>query len=351
MKSYTKKALAGEEIFVGVDQDSKYWKVAIRTNDRELYNINIEAQWSCLKNFLMEYKEQGNPITIVYEAGYFGFGLYDEATAWGARCVVTPPSLMPIQQGNRVKTDKRDARKLALYLAKGLLKEIYVPTQQERNHRGVSRRRRQLIQDRSAVQARIKSVLRQYNIVLIEQYWSKTYLANLNALKLGDRYADESFRSLLSQYESLCQLISQQTRLLKELAQSELYQERVKILSSIPGLGLITVMEILLELQDVARFRRAEALAAYVGLTPAQHSSGDHIRMGRITRMGKHTLRAMLVESSWQLIRKDGTMRSKYEVIKQRAGGKRAIVAIARKLILIARRMLIDGTNYRLAAA
>lgn len=351
MSKYSKAALPDEKIFVGVDQDKKYWKVCIRTFDRELYNVNIEASWSCLKNLLTPYQEQGNTIMIVYEAGYFGYTLYEQATAWGAICIVTPPSLMPVQQGNRIKTDKRDASKLALYLAKGLLKEIYVPTATERAHRAVARRRRQILSDRVAVQARIKAVLRQHGWELMEKHWSKAYVANLHRLKLHDEYSQESFRSLLTQYEGLCLLEKQQTDLLRKLAKDARYADRVTRLCSIPGLGVITSMEILLELQDVARFRRGEALAAYVGLTPAQHSSGEHIRMGRITRMGKHTVRAMLVESSWILIRKDSGMRSKYEALKQRAGGKRAIVAIARKLLLIARRMLLDGTNYRVATA
>jgi transposase len=348
MKSYTKTVAEGERLFVGVDQDKKRWQVTIRTQDCELQTANIEAGWPSLEKFLSPY--HGHPIEIVYEAGYFGYSLYDAATAWGARCIVTPPSMLPQQQGNRVKTDKRDSRKLALFLAKGLLSEIYVPTPDERNHRLVARRRRQLISDRVAVQARIKALLRFYGIELMEKHWSKTYLENLQRLRLDKGYAQESFQSMLRQYQFLCQEVNKQTALLRALSQEELYQERVKILCSIPGLGLITAMEILLELQDVARFRRAEALAAYVGLTPSQHSSGEHVRMGRITRIGKHSLRAMLVEAAWQLIRKDQHMHSKYENIKQRAGGKRAIVAIARKLLLCARRMLLDGQQYRVAA-
>ena len=105
-------------------------------------------------------------------------------------------------------------------------------------------------------------------------------------------------------------------------------------------------MEILLELQNVSRFRRPEQLAAYVGLTPSQFSSADKIRMGRITGAGKRTLRAALVESCWHLIRKDKAMRKKYEQIKARAGAKRAIVAVSRKLILCIRRLLLDNRPY-----
>ena len=102
----------------------------------------------------------------------------------------------------------------------------------------------------------------------------------------------------------------------------------------------------MLELQDVSRFRRTEQLAAYVGLTPSQYSSADKIRMGRITGAGKHTVRSALVESCWHLIRKDKAVRKRYEQIKARAGGKRAIVAIAHKLILCIRRLLLDNRPY-----
>ena len=164
--------------------------------------------------------------------------------------------------------------------------------------------------------------------------------------KFNNRWMQQSFNQLLEQYEFLSAQIDKQTQLLKQLAQLPLYRDRVKILCSIPGIGILTAMEILLELQDFSRFRRAEQLAAYVGLTPSQYSSADKIRMGRITGAGKNTVRKALVESSWQLIRKDRAMRRKYEQIKARAGGKRAIVAISRKLILCIRRLLLDNRPY-----
>ena len=101
-----------------------------------------------------------------------------------------------------------------------------------------------------------------------------------------------------------------------------------------------------MELQDVARFRKADQLAAYVGLTPSQYSSGKNLRFGHITRQGKSSLRALLVEAAWRVIKKDGAMREKYDRIKTRAGAKRAIVAIARMLIIRLRRILIHKEPY-----
>ena len=102
-------------------------------------------------------------------------------------------------------------------------------------------------------------------------------------------------------------------------------------------------MQLLLELQDVSRFRRAEQLTAYAGLTPSPYSSADKVRLGRIPGIGKNTLRAKLVEASWKLITKDQMMRKKYERIKIRSGGKRAIVTIARTLLPRMRRISLDG--------
>ncbi len=113
---------------------------------------------------------------------------------------------------------------------------------------------------------------------------------------------------LLEQYHFLDGQIVKQTKLLCELSKTELYRERVELLMTIPGIGIIAAMELLLELQDVNRFQRADQLAAYVGLTPSQYTSADKVRMGRITRVGKNSLRATLVQASWALIRKDGVM-------------------------------------------
>ena len=343
--------LESEEIYVGVDIHIKTWYVTVRTEEVELFKGAIEGTWEKLKNILEKYK--GKKTIVVYEAGYFGYSLHDSIVKWGGECIVTPPSLIPQESGNRVKTDKKDSRKLAHYLAKGMLKKIYVPTPEERGHRQVIRRRRQLIGDRVRVQNRIKAELRFFGIDIGKPTgpWSKVYICNLKRVNLGNNWGQESYNRLIEEYEFLSSQVDKQTKLLKELSQTQLYKERVEILESIPGIGIIAAMEILLELQDVSRFRTAEQLAAYVGLTPSQHSSSDKVRMGRITGTGKNNLRGILVEAAWILINKDEAMNKKYQRIKLRSGGKRAIVAIARILVIRARRILLDEKPYELNRA
>jgi transposase len=182
-------------------------------------------------------------------------------------------------------------------------------------------------------------------------HWTDRYVQNLKALKFHDSFMQRSFEHLLEEYEAIDQLVKKQTHLLRDLSRHEKYAEQVEILQTIPGVGWLTAIEIILELQDVRRFRRSSSIAAYVGLTPSQYSSAEYVRMGRITKQGKWNVRALLVESSWRLIREDEELKEKYERIKARAGGKRAIVAIARSLIIRMRRILLDRTSYAVTVA
>jgi transposase len=346
------KALEPEEaLFIGVDLHKERWHVTIRTNDVELFSGSIPGRWESLLLLLNRYRRCA--IQVVYEAGCFGFWLHDHLLEHGVQCIVTPPSLIPQESGNRVKTDRKDSRKLAHLLAKGLLRRIFIPGKKECYHRQVVRRRRQLIGDRTRVQNRIKAELCFFGISISAPVgrWTKRFIENLNRIRFEDRFMQESFNRLLEQYRFLAEQIEKQNALLHELSEKELYRERVEILKSVPGIGTIAAMELLLELQDVARFRQADQLAAYVGLTPSHYSSADKIRMGRITKVGKHSVRAILVQEAWQLIRKDQAMREKYERIKIRSGSKRAIVAIARTLLLRVRRIWLDSVPYRLASS
>ncbi len=351
MRRLKEEMVDKEDLYIGIDLHKQRWHVTIRTFDVELFSASIPGTWEALYRVLARYP--GHPLQAVYEAGYFGFRLHDRLVNHGIPCMVTPPSLVPQEYGNRVKTDRRDSRKLAHLLAKGLLKRVWVPSEEELYHRQVVRRRRQLVRDRVRTQSRIKAELRFYGIHLEEPRgrWTQMYWATLRRIRFGNRWMQESFNRLLEQYEFLIAQIDRQTKLLRELSETALYRERVEILLSVPGIGVISAMELLLELQDVSRFRRAEQLAAYVGLTPSQYSSADKVRMGRITGIGKNALRSLLVEAPWTLISKDQAMREKYDRIKIRSGGKRAIVAIARTLLLRMRRMLLDGQAYELQRA
>jgi len=346
MRKYTKRRKKQTPLYVGVDLHQRSWHVTIISEEEDLFSGGIPPRWQALRSLLDRYT--GYMVHVAYEAGYFGFWLYDEVKAYGADCSVTPPTLLPMEYGNRVKTDRRDSRKLAYLLSKDMLKRVWVPSPRERYHRQVVRRRRQLVRDRVRIQNRIKAELRFHGIDIPAPMgkWTQIYFETLQRHQFEDPWMQESFDRLLESYGFLSAQVDQQTRILKGLSETDRYRQKVKILSSVPGIGMIAAMEILLELGDVGRFERADRLAAYVGLTPAQYSSGDSIRMGRISKAGNSDLRRTFVEIAWKLISKDPAMREKYDNIKTRAGGKRAIVAIARMTLLRTRRMLLDNEPY-----
>ena len=288
-------------------------------------------------------------IKAVYEAGYFGYWLYRHLSQWGVCCRVTPPSLIPLASGNRVKTDRKDSKKLAFYLSRGMLKSIFVPSEEGLMQRKLIRYRRQLVNDRKRVQNRIKSNLCFHGEKLPSDqgFWSRAFLSELSQLSESDARFGLSLQLALEQLRFLNTQILRLTRQIRELAKSELHQLNVRFLRSIPGVGLLTAMTFLLELEDLQRFIKSDQLAAYVGLTPSQFSSSDQIRMGHITRSGKADLRGILVEAAWILVPKDPFYKKKNKSLLFHVGSKRAIIAVARHLVILARRLVLDQTYYQ----
>jgi len=351
MRRYEDLVLADKAIFVGVDVHMRQWHVTIRTEEAELFTGSIPGCWDALAKVLRGYRP--DQTTVVYEAGYFGYSLHDAIRGWGGQAVVTPPSLVPMEYGNHVKTDKRDSRKLALLLSRGLLRANWVPDMQLRHHRQVLRRRCQLLGDRVRLQSRIKAALTFHGIDIGGRYsrWSKRWVDGLWAIDFGDTFAQASFHQLLGMYLFVRDQVAEQTRLLRELSQHERYRQSYRWVTSIPGIGLVTGMTVLLEVGDMTRFSQTDQLAAYVGLTPAQYSSGEHVRLGRITRVGKHYLRGLLIEAAWIAVRRDPELQAVYQRTQPRSGSKRAIVAVARRLLLRCRRVLLDDRPYLVQAA
>lgn len=346
MKRYSKKVKHGSEIFLGIDVHLKSWDITICDKEEVLMSASMPSSYLTLRRTLQKYKDCH--IKAVYEAGYFGFSLYEYLKKLGVDCIVVSPASIPTESSNRVKTDRKDSRKLACLLSKGLLRGIYVPSEEERYMREVIRTYHQLSEHKARVQTQIKSKLRFHGIEVdgMSRTWSKRYTENLKKIKLNNRWMTESLSKLIELFEYLEDQKKEQVKLLKELSEEKGYQADVDLLRSTHGIGLIVAMEYLLELKNMNRFKNGKKLASYVGLTPSQHSSGEKIRMGRITKSGKKRLRGLLIESSWQLIRRDGAMRKKYDELKMRCGGKKAIVAIARRLLLRMRQLLKKQEPY-----
>ena len=343
-----KSFVASKHVFCGIDIHYGHWNLCFVCDGEVVEKIRIPNNYESLMIRLNKYL-QARKVSIVYEAGFSGFWLYRRLISDNYDCIVTPPSKM-LKSENKVKTDKRDAQKLAFYLSAGLLKIVTVPPSNIESDRRVVRRRAQLVKKQTRAKNHIKSFLHLHGIKTpedIKTHWSNFYLAWLEALRFDHESDNFTLSQLILSYRHIRENLVEVTRYLRILSRSENYQEKYKRLISAPGVGLITAMTFLLEIFNFQRFAKEDQFSSYLGLTPSQFSSGDKVRLGHITRQGNANLRRVLIESAWTVIKHDPHLRDKYNRIKARGtNGKKAIVAVARSLAVRLRRCILDETEY-----
>jgi transposase len=323
----------GSDVYLGLDISKASWHVTARSGGETLLSASFPPKREALNGLLQ--RLEGCQVHSAYETGPFGYGLHDWLRSRQVDSIVVSAAHVPGEIGNRVKTDRRDGLKLARTLEAGLLRPIFVPEVRQRADRELVRQRQRVQRDRCAAMVRIKSFFLTYDIEVPEQagaHWSGDFEAWLRGLKLEDHSLDRVIEELRGLYFDLDARVDTLTKELRQMARTSDYATTVELLSTVPGIGWLTALTLVVEIVDFARFPDGEALSSYAGLTPSEHSSGDRIRHGHITRQGNPVIRSVLVESSWILIGKDPEMRRFYNRIKVRRGGKRAIVAVARKL-------------------
>lgn len=350
------KKLSGgvKEIYVGIDLHKVQWVVSIVSEGEFLReSVSIPSGTKHLLRMIEPYSHlPRHQVHFVYEAGCFGFWLCHELTLEGYDCIVTPPSLVPVESGNRVKTDKRDSKKLAMYLCKGLLKSIHIPAAEDLADRELTRSRGQLVSHRADVERQIKSKLLLFGYSWPPHHgvWTEKFIGAVKGI-IADAPIKTVVESLLRIRENIVKEIKVIEEEIEKLSEKGKYAQEVKLLKGIHGIGNLTAMILLLELgKDLSRFNNSRQFCAYLGLTPSEYSSGENIRRGNITHAGNERIRSVLIESSWILIRRDKHLLAVYERLRARCGGKRAIVAIARRLACRIRQMLLHREEYRIAA-
>ena len=295
MEEIRRKNWSGQRLFTGLDLHKKTWVATVRSRDLHLKTFTVpygeEAFWMTLNH-----QFPGAQFIVAYEAGCFGYHVAEYINNNGGKAVIFPPHRIPTPPGVFVKTDKIDSRKLALELSKGF-SGIYQPDKIRLYHRSVNRKRNQLVQRKVAIQNQIKSDLLFYGMQLNTscRYWSAGFLKRLWELEFVDPGYTKIFRIILQEYEEIVQKIKVTTDFIKEMAQSDLYKERVCLLKGVPGIGDLSAMTILLEIFDINRFSSAEKFASYIGLVPSEYSSGDKIRRGSLSGMGHKTLRGLFI--------------------------------------------------------
>ena len=341
------KNWTGQRLFVGLDLHKRTWVVTVRSRDLHLKTFTVPGHKEIFIKTL-NHQFPGAQFKVAYEAGCFGYHIAEYINQQGAQAIVFPPHRIPTPPGVFVKTDKIDSRKLALELSKGQLGGIYQPDAILLQHRSIIRKRNQLIRRKVAIQNQIKSDLLFYGIGLSHsaRYWSAGFVEQLYNLEFSDPNYSQVFRIVLKEYEEICQKIKEITASIENLAKNSLYQERVNLLKSIPGIGNLSAMIILLEIFDITRFRSAEKFASYVGLVPSEYSSSQKIRKGSLSAMGNKTLRGLFIEIAWTVIRKAPALLAKYDRVKKGKSKSESIVAVANSLAKRVRYVLMNREPY-----
>ncbi len=341
----------GKEVFVGLDDARKTWRVCVRSEKQAIHDTSMPANYEVLRTFLLRRFPECR-IKVMYEAGFRGFNLYDQLNADGIECVVLPPHLMLEAKVNRVKTDRRDAWRLAKMLEDNDYRGCYVPDRERREDRQICRTLNAVEKEIKSTRNRIRKLLQYHGIespVPEEKAWAKREFRDVGKLSVGESLK-KSITVLLSILESLW---THQVELRKELlalSKKPRYQRAFAIARSLPGIGWLTAMRLVLELgEDFTRFSTSKSIANFLGLTGSEYSTGETEHKGRITGQGPTFVRSWMIESAWVAIRKDPVLRDKFEAVWKNSGSKKkAIVAVARKLVVRLRSCMILNQEYQL---
>lgn len=335
------KALSfkGQKIFVGLDVHLRSWSVTVLSEQSVLKKYTQDPSPAVLHKFLTNTYPDAE-YHSVYEAGFCGFWIHWELTDLGIHNIVVNPADVPTMAGERLrKTDAVDSGKLARSLRSGELKGIYVPDSAAAEIRSLIRLRDSLTKDQTRHKNRIKAHLRYFGIDIPEEFsrpgtsWTNRFMLWLRGINLETDYGKKTLDLLISQYEDLR---AQQLKMMKELrvlSQTPRFEEPLRYLISIPGIGQAAGMSILSEIDDISRFHNSGQLASFIGLVPMCHSSGEHDNVGDITVRRHAQLRWLVVEAAWVAVKKDPVLSAAYVDYCRTMKPSRAIIKVARRLV------------------
>lgn len=269
------------------------------------------------------------PVSACYEAGVLGFSLQRQWAALGIPCAVIAPSLVPVQPGQRVRTDSRDARKWGACLRAGMLTEVHPPDTQQESVRDLCRWRQAAQKDLTRVRHQVsKFVLRRGLVYREGTNWTQKHHRWLAGLAFEEALDRELLEAMLWELDHRQRRLKAWDERMEAVAAGEAYREPVGWLCCLRGFQTVTALSIVAELHGVERFASARELMSYLGLTPSENSSGLTERKGRITKAGNARVRRLLVEAAWHQRR---PVRASRTIAKRRAGQPAWAVRLAER--------------------
>jgi transposase len=243
-------------------------------------------------------------------------------------CDVVAPALIPRKPGDRVKTNRRDARKLVELGRAGLLTAVQPPTPDDEAVRDLARARDDAREDRQRARHRLGKLLLRRGLHFAGKNWTHAHRRWIDTLAwahAAERAVVEDYLLAIDQVEARLTELDER---LTEIAQADPYREPVAWLRCFRGIDTVTAILILAELHDFRRFASAPALMAYLGLVPGEDSSGEKHRRGRITRTGNALVRRLLVETAWHYQHRPSVG---VALTRRRKGQPGRVIAIADK--------------------
>ena len=315
--------------YVGLDAHQESTNGAIILTSGEVVEDRFATTPDGIRRWARRLKRRcEGRILCCYEAGPLGYALQRTLVSLGLECIVIAPSLIPSKPGDRIKTDRRDALKLAELLAAGLLTEVHVPTPEQEAVRDLCRARESVKGDQKRIQHRLSKFLLRRGIRWVQgrKMWTRAHREWLHGRRL-EHVADQDI--LDDHLLALEQNEGRLTALDEKLAHwstEEPYTEPVAWLRCFRGIDTLTALSVVAEIHDWRRFPSPRALMAYLGMVPSESSSGGKTQRGGLTKAGNRRVRRLLIEAAWHYRHRPSVG---YRLAKRRVGQPAEIIAIA----------------------
>jgi len=289
--------------FIGLDVHADTIAVAVAEPDGDVRSMGVIPNQAESIRKLVNKLAPVEALRVCYEAGPTGYVVYWQLTALGVKCEVVAPTLVPTKAGVRVKTDRRDAEKLARCYRAGDLTAVWVPDAAHEALRDLVRCREAAKKDQLRARHRLgKFLLRRGRRPPATMHaWTQTHLAWVKTVHFAHAAQETTLLDYLHEVEHVAERIERLERAIDEAVKTAPTRMRVVIeaLQAMRGIALVSAVTIVAEVGELSRFAKPRQLMGYSGAVSSEDSSGPRIRRGAITKTGNAHLRRVVIEAAW----------------------------------------------------